>query len=58
MPATKRVLIAASMTFVSVMLYQWGHLDGREGTASGFIGKSIAAESSPKVSPVKAIRFE
>ena len=54
MPATKRVLIAASVTFVSVMLYQWGHLDGREGTASGFIGQSIAAESSPKVSPVKA----
>jgi ribonuclease Z len=54
MTATKSVLIVASVTFVSVMLYQWGHLDGREGRASGFIGKSIAAESSPKVSPVKA----
>ncbi len=29
----KRVLIVASVTFVSVMIYQWGHLDGREGLA-------------------------
>jgi len=54
MSATKRVLIVASVTFVSVMLYQWGHLDGREGKASGVMGESIAAESSPKISPVKA----
>ena len=54
MSATKRVLIVASMTFVAVMLYQWGHLDGREGKVSGLIGESIAAESSPKISPVKA----
>jgi len=42
------------MTFVAVMLYQWGHLDGREGKAPGLIGESIAAESPPKISPVKA----
>ena len=54
MTATRRVLIVASMTFVSVVLYQWGHLDGREGKAYGFIGESIAAESSPKHSPVMA----
>jgi len=54
MIATKRVLFAASMTFVAVMLYQWGHLDGREGKTSGLIAESIAAESPPKVSPVKA----
>ena len=54
MTAIKRVLIVASVTFVSVMLYQWGHLDGSEGIASGLIGESIAAESSPKASPVKA----
>jgi ribonuclease Z len=42
------------VTFISVMLYQLGHLDGREGLASGLIGESIAAESSPKISPVKA----
>ena len=54
MTAIRRVLIVASMTFVSVMLYQWGNLDGREGKVSGLIGESIAAESSPKISPVKA----
>jgi len=54
MTAIKRVLIVASMTFVSVILYQWGNLDGREGKVSGLIGESIAAESSPKISPVKA----
>ena len=31
MTAIKRALVIASVTFVSVMLYQWGHLDGREG---------------------------
>jgi ribonuclease Z len=36
------------------MLYQWGHLDGGEGKMSGLISESIAAESSPKISPVKA----
>jgi ribonuclease Z len=54
MIAVKRVLVAASITFVSVMLYQWGHSDGLGGMASGLIGESIAAESSPKISPVKA----
>ena len=54
MTVTRRVRIVASMTFVTVVLYQWGHLDGREGKASGFIGESIAAESSPTISPVKA----
>ena len=54
MTAIKRALVIASVTFVSVMLYQWGHLDGAEGEMSGLIGESIAAESSPKISPVKA----
>ena len=54
MTAIKRVLIVASVTFVSVMLYQWGHLDGGEGKMSGLIGESIAAESPSKISPVKA----
>ena len=54
MTAIQRVLVVASMTFVSAMLYQWGNLDGREGLSSGLIGESIAAESSPKISPVKA----
>ena len=54
MIATKRVLIVAAMTFVAVMLYQWGHVDGREGKASGFISESFAAGNPPKLSPVKA----
>ena len=51
MITTKRVLIVASIAFMAVMLYQWGHLDGREGKSSGLIGELIAAESPPKVSP-------
>ena len=54
MTAIKRVFIVASMTFVSVILYQWGNLDGREGKVSGLIGESIAAENPPNISPVKA----
>jgi len=54
MISIKRVLFVVSMSFVAVMLYQWGQLDGREGKVSGLIGESIAAESSPKISPVKA----
>ena len=54
MKTMKRVLIVASMAFMAVMLYQWGHVDGREGKSSGIISESIAAESPPKASPVKA----
>ena len=54
MKTTKRVLIVASMAFMAVMLYQWGHVDGREGKSSGIISESIAAENPPKASPVKA----
>ena len=48
MKTTKRVLIVASMAFMAVMLYQWGHVDGREGKSSGIISESIAAENPPK----------
>jgi len=54
MIVTKRVLIVASITLVAIVLYQWGHLDGREGIVSSFIGESNAAESPPTISPVKA----
>ena len=54
MKTMKRVLIVAAMAFMAVMLYQWGHVDGREGKSSGIISESIAAESPPKASPVKA----
>lgn len=53
MTSTKRVLIAASITFVAVVIYLWGHFDGREGRAPGFLGDLFAA-STPKLSPVKA----
>src|SRR5210317_2573561 len=54
MKTTKRVLIVASMAFMAVMLYQWGQVDERAGKSSGIISESIAAESPPKASPVKA----
>ncbi len=54
MITTKRVLIGASIAFVAVMLYLWGHSDGRAGRAPGLSGVSFAAESPPKLSPVKA----
>jgi len=54
MMTTKRMLVGASIIFVAVMVYQWGHSDGREGKEFGLIGESIAAESQPKISPVKA----
>jgi len=54
MKIMKRVLIVASMAFMAVMLYQWGNVDGREGKTSGIINEAIAAEKSPKASPVKA----
>ena len=54
MTTTKRVFIGASMSLAALMLYLWGHVDGREGKASGIIVESIAAESQSKISPVKA----
>ncbi len=54
MIATKKVLIVASVGLGAVMLYLWGHLDGREGRTPGPLGVLSAAESPPKVSPVKA----
>ena len=42
------------MAFMAVMVYQWGHEDGREGKSSGIVSEAIAAESPPKASPVKA----
>ncbi len=54
MITTKRVLIVASIAFVAVMLYLWGHSDGRAGRAPGLVGVSLAAQSPPELSPVKA----
>ena len=54
MRTTQRMLVGVSIIFVAVMVYQWGHSDGREGKEFGLIGESIAAENQPKFSPVKA----
>jgi ribonuclease Z len=54
MITTKRVLTVVSVAMMAMMLYQWGHLDGREGKALGIISEANAADSSAKVSPVKA----
>ncbi len=54
MITTKSVLIVASVGLGAVMFYLWGHLDGREGRTPGPLGLLFAAESPPKLSPVKA----
>ena len=54
MSATKRALVGLSIAAVAVMLYQWGHSDGRDGSTSWLMAESFAAESSPKISPVEA----
>ncbi len=54
MKVAKRIVIAVPAIIVAAMLYLWGHSDGRTGTAPGFLGVSNAAQSSPKLSPVKA----
>jgi ribonuclease Z len=54
MIATKRVLFVASMGFVAVVFYLWGHVDGGVGRALGLLNESFAAENTPEVSPVLA----
>jgi hypothetical protein len=54
MIAKTRVITAACITVVAVVLYLWGHLDGREGRTTGLIAESCAADSPPAQSPVKA----
>ena len=50
---SKKFLLFVAAAFAAVVLYQWGHLDGRDGRTSGLIADSIAAEKSPKLSPVE-----
>jgi ribonuclease Z len=54
MAVTRRLLIVASVTAGAAMFYLWGHLDGRNGTTPELVSESIAAETPPKPSPVKA----
>jgi ribonuclease Z len=49
-----KLLIFVSAALVTVFVYHWGHLDGRQGKTSGLIDESFAAESPPQASPVKA----
>jgi ribonuclease Z len=50
----KALLIFTSAIFASALFYQWGQLDARNGMTSGLISESIAAESPPKDSSVRA----
>ena len=54
MTTSKRMLAVASLVLMAMALYQWGHIDGSEGKTSSFIDESVAAENSPKISPVHA----
>jgi ribonuclease Z len=54
MTTKKSVFIGAFITLAAAMLYQWGHIDGRQGKASKFIEESVAAENPSKISPVEA----
>jgi len=51
----KRVLVGVSIIFVAVMVYQWGHTDGRAGRALGLLDVSFAAKNEQPLeySPVK-----
>jgi ribonuclease Z len=48
---TKKAVSGAMVVFVGMLVYLWGHSDGREGRAS-LVNESFAAEKSPLVSPV------
>ena len=62
MTLTKKTLIGASIVCVAVILYLWGHSDGRLGKSPDFIGKLLATETTeadsdtkaPEYSPLKA----
>ena len=54
MTPSKRILTLTSLAIAAIMIYQWGHLDGRGQKASGFMPESVAAESPATSSPVKA----
>ena len=45
MTTPKRLLIIGSIASVAVVLYLWGHSDGREGRGFGPVGESFAADS-------------
>jgi ribonuclease Z len=48
------VFVGAAAIVAAVMLYLWGHEDGRTGRMVGLSEEASAAPSPPKLSPVKA----
>ena len=54
MTSTKRVFLVTSVAFLAATLYLWGHADGSAGRAAVLTETAVAAESTPKLSPVKA----
>ena len=54
MTPLKRILTVTSLALMAVVIYQWGHMDGRGQKASGFMPESVAAVSPTASSPVKA----
>jgi ribonuclease Z len=54
MAAATRVFVFACVTTAVVMVYAWGHSDGRAGRTGSFVDAAFAADDPPKVSPVKA----
>ena len=55
MSTTKRVLIGVSMTLVAVILYLWGHSDGRGGRAPGLLAESFAGKTKEQWAVVHRI---
>jgi ribonuclease Z len=54
MTPLKRILTVTSLALMGVVIYQWGHMDGRGQKVSGFMPESVAAVSPTPSSPVKA----
>ena len=50
----KKLFIFISLSAVFVSAYQWGNTDGQAGRVFQIVESSIAADSPPAISPVKA----
>ena len=54
MKTLKRIMTVACVVVMGVSFYYWGHTDGQGDRQLKLVKDSIAAESPPKISPVKA----
>ena len=54
MKTLKQILTVVCVAVMGVSFYYWGHTDGQGGRKFQLVQDSIAAESTPKISPVKA----